>query len=290
MISSTFNYIIHLKAYMESPQQSQLNRLPRLKPRGGLRVMRAAIWALLLREVQTRFGQYRLGYVWVILEPLFTIGILLFLFGRIMQRTLPGIEYEIFLLNGILPFYMFRSGVTQALSATQSNKGLFSYRPVKPIDALLARNFLEFLLKFIAYIFFSSAFLWFGYSISLERVPELLFYWGLLFIFMMAFSLIFMVIGDFSKEIGKFLSVSFLILYFLSGIIYSIHIIPAQYREYLLWNPLIHIFESMRHAVAPTYNLVQGISLQYFLLWTIFSLFFGLLLYKRFEHRMVKSK
>lgn len=273
---------------MELP--SQFKKLPRLKPRGGLSVMRAAIRALLLRELQTRFGQYRLGYVWVLLEPLLSIGIMIFLFGTIMQRTLPGMEYEIFLLNGIIPFFMFRSGVTQALSATQSNKGLFSYRPVKPIDALLARIFLEFLLKFIAYIFFSLAFLWFGSSISFEHIPALLFYWLLLFIFMLAFGLIFMVIGDFSKEVGKFLSVGFLILYLLSGILYSIQIIPVQYREYLLWNPLIHIIELMRHAVAPAYELVSGISLSYFVIWIILSLFIGLLLYKRFERQMVKSK
>ena len=275
---------------MESPPQSPLKKLPRLKPRGGLSVMRAAIRALLLRELQTRFGQYRLGYVWVLLEPLFSIGIMIFLFGTVMQRTLSGTEYEIFLLNGIIPFFMFRSGVTQALSATQSNKGLFSYRPVKPIDALLARIFLEFLLKFIAYTFFSLAFLWFGSSISFEHIPALLFYWLLLFIFMLAFSLIFMVIGDFSKEVGKFLSVGFLILYLLSGILYSIQIIPVQYREYLLWNPLIHIIELMRHAVAPAYELVSGISLSYFIIWIILSLFIGLLLYKRFERQMVKSK
>lgn len=275
---------------MESPPQSPLKKLPRLKPRGGLRVMRVAIWALLLRELQTRFGQYRLGYVWVLLEPLLSIGIMIFLFGTVMQRTLSGMEYEIFLLNGIIPFFMFRSGVTQALSATQSNKGLFSYRPVKPIDALLARIFLEFLLKFIAYTFFSLAFLWFGYSISFEHIPELIFYWMLLFVFMMAFSLIFMVIGDFSKEVGKFLSVGFLILYLLSGILYSIHIIPVQYREYLLWNPLIHIIELMRHAVAPNYELVSGINLTYFILWIIGTMFIGLVLYKRFERHMVKSK
>lgn len=275
---------------MDLPSQSKLKKLPRLKPRGGLGVMRAAIRALLLRELQTRFGQYRLGYVWVLLEPLLTIGILLFLFGTIMQRTLPGIEYEIFLLNGILPFFMFRSGVTQALNATQANKGLFSYRPVKPIDALLARNFLEFLLKFIAYIFFSLVFLWLSYAISFEHIPELLFYWGLLFVFMVAFSLIFMVIGDFSQEISKFLSVAFLILYLLSGIIYSIHMVPVQYREYLLWNPLIHIIELMRHAVAPNYELVSGINLTYFILWIIGTMFIGLVLYKRFERRMVKSK
>src|SRR5690606_30187526 len=251
---------------MEFPEQSQLKKLPRLKARGGLQVMHASIRALLLRELQTRFGQYRLGYLWVFLEPLLTIGVMVVLFGTVMQRTLPGMDYAVFLINGIIPFFMFRTGVTLAISATESNRGLFSYRPVKPIDALLARNVLEFLLKFTAYIAFTAAFVWFGYNISFEQIPQLLGYWSLLFIFMMACSLIFVVIGDFSKELNKFLSVFFLILYFLSGILYSIHIIPAEYREYLLYNSLIHIFELMRHAVAPSYSLVPGMSLIYFII------------------------
>ena len=102
---------------MESLPQSQIKKLPRLKPRGGLSVMRSAIRALLLRELQTRFGQYRLGYVWVLLEPLLTIGFKLLIFGSLMQRVLSGISYEIFLVNGILPFFMFRSGVMQSLRA-----------------------------------------------------------------------------------------------------------------------------------------------------------------------------
>ncbi|TCM68388.1 capsular polysaccharide transport system permease protein [Acinetobacter calcoaceticus] len=252
--------------------------------------MAVSIRALFLREIQTRFGQYRLGYLWIILEPLFTIGLLLVLFGAIMQRTLPNISYEVFLLNGIVAFRMFRSGLAQSLGAAQANKGLFSYRPVKPIDALIARNILEFFLSFTAYIFFSAVFLWLGLEISFEAIPTLLGYWLLLFLFMLSFSLIFIVLGDLSSELSKLMSVIFLILYFLSGVMYSVHIIPAQYREYFLYNPLIHIFEPMRHAVAPAYPLVDGISLSYVLTWIGLSLLLGLLLYKRFERRMIKSK
>ena len=273
-----------------SQQQLMLRKLPRLKPRSGLKVMQVSIRALILRELQTRFGQYRLGYLWVFLEPLFSIGIMVLVFGTVMQRTLPGVSYEVFLLNGIIPFFMFRTGVVLGISATESNKGLFSYRPVKPIDALLARNILEFLLKFTAYLCFTAIFAWFGFAISFEALPQLIGYWALLFLFMFAFSLVFLVIGDFSKEIGKFLSGLFLVLYLLSGILYSIHIIPPQYQSYLLLNPLIHVFELMRNAVAPNYPLVSGISLNYFVLWLIGTLFLGLLLYKRFERRMVKSK
>jgi len=46
----------------------------------------------------------------------------------------------------------------------------------------------------------------------------------------------------------------------------------------------------MRHAVAPSYQLVSGISLAYFVIWLIVTMFVGLVLYKRFERRMVKTK
>lgn len=275
---------------MELQPQSSLKKLPRLKPRGGFSVMRAAIRALLLRELQTRFGQYRLGYLWIFLEPLLTLGVMFFLFATIRERIVSGIEFEIFLVNGMIPFFMFRTGVTQAMSAVQSNRGLFTYKPVKPVDAVIARNLLEFLLKFIAYVAFSAAFIWFGYHVSFDQIPQLICYWGLLFVFMLGMSLIFMIIASVSNEIQKIISVFFLVIYLLSGILYPISIIPIQYREYLLWNPLIHIFELMRHAVAPTYPLVQGISLSYFVLWMIGSLFIGLLLYKRFEKHMLKTK
>lgn len=262
----------------------------KLIPRSGLKVMSASIRALFLRELQTRFGQFRLGYLWVLLEPLLTIGVMVILFGSIMHKILPGIRYEIFLINGIIPFFMFRTGVSQAMSAVRSNQGLFSYKPVKPIDAMVARNLLELFLKFTAYISFSLVFILIGYDISFSNIPELLGYWLVLFVFMIGFSLIFMVLADFSKEIEKFVSVIFLLLYLMSGVLYSIQIIAPQYREYLLWNPLIHIFELMRHAVCPSYELVSGISFSYVVIWTIASLFIGLLLYKRFEKRMISSK
>ncbi|WP_151791649.1 ABC transporter permease [Acinetobacter soli] len=268
----------------------QIKTLPKLKPRNGLSVMYASVRALFLRELQTRFGQYRLGYFWILLEPALHIGFMLLLFGRISNSIIPGIDYEIFLVNGILPFFMFRTTLSKALDAVQANKGLFSYKPVKPIDTLVARSFLELFLHFSAFVFFSAILLWCGYTMSFEAIPQLIGLWILLYLLSFSMGLVFMVLGDISSEVNKFISTFFLILYFLSGVIYSIHLIPLQYQGYLLWNPIVHMVELMRHAVSPSYPLVDGISLSYIFVWFIVSLLFGLLLYKRFEQRMVRSK
>jgi hypothetical protein len=37
--------------------------------RSPLAVQRAVLFALIVRELRTRFGRYRLGYLWVVLEP-----------------------------------------------------------------------------------------------------------------------------------------------------------------------------------------------------------------------------
>ena len=269
---------------------SDINTRPeRLKPRGGLAVQYAAIRALFLREFQTRFGHYRLGYLWAILEPALQVFFFLIIFGAIMKRAIPGMDYSLFLINGMLPFFMFMRSATRSLSAVESNTGLFSYRSVKPIDALIARTALESALYFAVYIIFSSILLLIGKEINFSHIPFLLLCWFLLFIFSIGFSLIMMVLGNLSEEIGKFIGAIFFIFYLASAIIYSVHIVPVQYQSYILWNPIVHCLESMRHAVSPTYP-ADHVSILYFIKSLIVILFLGLLLYRVSEKGMLKSK
>lgn len=72
--------------------------------RSGLEVQQAAVKALFLREIKTRFGKYRLGYLWAVLEPAGHLLILLTIFGYVMHRTMPDISFPVFLINGLIPF------------------------------------------------------------------------------------------------------------------------------------------------------------------------------------------
>ena len=273
----------------DTPEQP-LIRLPRFKPRGGLEVMYASIRALFLRELQTRFGHYRIGYLWAFLEPALNVIFMLILFGAIMKRTLPGIDYTVFLLNGILPFFVFMRSATQSLSAIQSNQGLLSYRSVKPIDTVIARTTLETLLYFFCYLILTLIIIWFGLSISFSQIPLLLFLWLILYIFSIGFSCIMMVIGEFLPEVGKLIGAVFIVVYFMSGAMIPLHIVPEKYLVFFLWNPIAHLLELMRASVAPTYSILHGVSLSYVLMSTLTVVFLGLLLTVAFTDRMVKTK
>ena len=57
----------------------------------------------------------------------------------------------------------------------------------------------------------------------------------------------------------------------------------------MLWNPIPHVIEHMRHAIAPAYP-VDHVDFSYFLKALIIVLFSGLLLYRGNERSMMTSR
>ncbi len=264
---------------------------PSATHRTSLQIQIAAVRALFWREVHTRFGAYnlRLGYFWVLLAPGMQVLFFLIVFSTIKIKVVPYMDFTLFLVSGILPWAVFASSASRALGAVEANKALFIYRPVRLIDTIIARTTLEVLLNFNVFCVFLFFLWWFGKEVSIEHVPLLALSWILLWIFSIGFALIMMVIGYRSAELGKFIMIFIRILYFGSGIMYSLHILPPEALSYVLWNPLPHIIEPIRHAIAPTYPM-DHVSLAYFLKSLIFVLFIGLLLYRSNERSMMTSR
>lgn len=271
------------------PMSVQLPPYRPIKHRSGLKVMGAAFHALLMRELQTRFGGYRLGYLWAPLEIIFQVAIYLIIFGTIMARVLPGMDYKLFLVAGLVPFRMMSTIATRSLGAVDANQGLLMYRSVRHIDVIIARAFLEVIIYFFTFVLLLGVLAFIGIPISFARLDVVLFCWITLFLFAFGLALIMMVIGHYGGEISKVIGLIFTILYFASGVIYSIHIIPEPYFSYLLYNPFIHNIELMRHALAPNYPAYH-IDMGYFLKWMVGVNFLGLLMYKAVEKDLIRSK
>lgn len=259
--------------------------------RSSWQIQVATVRALFFRELLTRFGtdQLRLGYIWAVLSPGLQVLMMVVIFSIIKVRVVPNMDYVLFLVAGIVPWMLFSSSATRALGAVEANKGLFNYRPVLPIDAVIARTLLEGVLYFAVFVLFLSGLWWLGYEISVSHVPLLLVSWLLLWLFSLGFALIMMVIGHWSAEIARFVSILIRIMYFISGILYSLHVLPEEYLAYVLWNPVPHVIEHMRHALAPTYP-IDHVSYGYFLASTLVVMFVGLLLYRGAERSMVTTK
>lgn len=92
--------------------------------KGGLRTLwkyRELLGTLAQKDFRVRFVQTRLGYIWAVIQPLFLIAILTFLFGRVLNVDTLNIPYPLFALSGqvLWSFFSF-SAVQGGQSLVQS--------------------------------------------------------------------------------------------------------------------------------------------------------------------------
>lgn len=256
--------------------------------RSGLEVQQAAVKALFLREIKTRFGKYRLGYLWAILEPAAHLLVLLTIFGYVKNRTMPDISFPVFLLNGLIPYFIFSHIAIRSIGAIEANQGLFNYRPVKPIDTVIARALLETIIYAAVYFILMTVAGMSGEIFSFNHLITLISTWFLLITFSFGMGLIFMVMGNIYPETEKFLPILIKPLYFVSCVMFPLHAIPKEYWSYLLWNPIVHAVELSRESVVASY--VSGdVSLTYLALCALCTLFIGLVMYRLSEEVMLTS-
>ena len=216
------------------------------------------------------------------------MAVLFAIFGYFMQRTMPDISFTVFLINGLIPYFIFTNISNRSIKAIEANSGLFNYRPVKPIDTVFARMLLEVLIYTVVYIILMTVLAFIGESIDVHQILVLSLSWFFLIMFSCGVGLIFMVAGCTIKEMEKFIPILLKPLYFVSCIMFPLHSIPAEYRSYFLFNPIVHAVELSRESVVDGYSS-SGVSIGYLAFCSVSVFFIGLALYRINEESMLSS-
>jgi len=246
-----------------------------------------SVWkALLLREALYRLFGSRAAWVWLLMEPVVHIVFLMFIFTVVRARIVGGIETPLWLMVGLLAFFMFKRAGMQAMNAVGANQALFAYRQVKPVDTVLTRAALEgFLMLLVAILLFAGAGL-LGIAIipadPLAVFEAFFALWLLGLGFGLGASVAAVLVPEFAKLIGLIM----IPLYFLSGVIFPIASVPLPYREWLMLNPVAHGLEATRLGFAPYYQAVPEMNIAYLYGCALVSIFFGLALHTRFALRL----
>ena len=241
----------------------------------------SVLFALFLRELKTRFGEKRFGAFWVIGEPLLHLLMLLSVFVFLRTRMMPQVPFELFLITGLVPYFVFQHIVTGLMSCIDANKALFAYRPVKPIDAYLTRVILEVLIYGIIFVVMIIGFGFFmGLDIVIYHPLMFMSIFFMLILMGFAFGVGASLIVDVFPTAKIIIKVSMMPLYFLSGIMYPLWIVPSQYLHYLEYNPIVHLIELLRESFFSHYPRVNGISFSYPLSITLITLFLALYFYR----------
>ncbi len=247
----------------------------------AIQVYKNVIWALLMRETQTRFGRYNLGLLWALLVPLFQVLVFSIVFGFFLHRTIPGIPYPIFLLTGFVPFNMFRNTLMTSLGAIHSNQGLLVYNQICPLDPLVTRVVYEFLVFSVVMILFLVASVWLGLQPSLHQPLQIFTAVIALIMLTSGAGLIIGTLAHQHAELERIVPIFVRPLLFVSGVIHPFSAIPAKFQTYLLYNPLLHILETFRVGLFPHYPASDKINVFYPIALGIVMLTIGLALYEQ---------
>jgi len=235
--------------------------------------------ALLKRESITRFGKFKLGFVWMMLDPLVSTIVLGLVFGPFIGRSSGEIPYAFFLLCGFMNLKCLTGPMMAGIGAIESNKGLMIFKQLKPIDPFIARFVFELAISSFSFIVFCAFGIWFGMQISLQHIFQLIASFLLTWLMGCGAGLILGVLVVKTKEVQKIATYIQRPLFFLSCVMYSISSIPNEYAKLLLLNPLAHTIEQTRISLFPNY-IANGTNLIYPTFWTLCLLSLGLAIYR----------
>ncbi|PKO87763.1 MAG: ABC transporter [Betaproteobacteria bacterium HGW-Betaproteobacteria-12] len=247
-----------------------------------------AVWrALFLHEALIRISGGRARWFWLLADPLAHMAFLAFVLTAFRSQLVAGMDTYLWIVVGLVSFFLFRRAAMQGMHAIDSNKAMFAYRQVKPVDTVFVRAALETFVMLLTGLF----------ALVILRLLDrdimpgdpLLLIVALFGIWLLALGigLIFAVPIRLVQESAVILNFLFLPLYLVSGVILPVARIPFPYQEWLLYNPLVHGLEAARLGFAPGYLAIAGLDLNYLYAWGVGTVFIGLALQLRFSERLI---
>lgn len=215
---------------------------------------RLVLWALLRREAVTRFGRYKMGVLWMLIEPLIGVIVIGLIFGPLIGRTAPDMPYAFFLLNGFVLLKTFSATMMAGIGAINSSMGLLIFPKVRPLDLILSRFMFEFITSIVSFIVFCMIGMWMGIPLSLGYLQFLLATFVITWLLGCSGGLILSVSSAYYESTDKIASFIRRPLLFVSCVLYPLSNLPEQAQKILLYNPLVHTIELSRKCLFPLYH------------------------------------
>ncbi|MBQ0730939.1 MAG: ABC transporter permease [Oleispira antarctica] len=256
--------------------------------RTSLQIMLDTIFALMMRELKTRFGAKKLGYFWAIIEPAAQASIMALIFSLMGRNSLSGVPVALFMISGIMPFKLFSKLLTQLSSSVQANKALFTYRQVSILDPLITRLIIEVATYIVVLCIILSVMAWMGFNIEMQDFLAFLMVNLLLISLALGLGISLCVASVYWEDTNKIVGMIMMPMFLISGIFFTATMIPQKYLYLFDWNPIFHIIELTRQAMFVSYTSPVG-DWQYVAFCALVANAAGLMLYQVSRQRFITS-
>jgi capsular polysaccharide transport system permease protein len=207
---------------------------------------RHIIWALLMREMNTRYGRNNIGYLWLIVEPMIFCTGVTALYSLIRAPFEYGMTIAQFTITGYMPMIMFRQGVGYSGNATRANNGLLYHRRITPLHLFMGRFITEFCGTTLAYI----VIVFLAHMVGVMPYPKdiLLLLGGWLLLALQAFgcAMFMNALSEIFEFVERFIAILTYLFLPISGFMFMMSNLPSSVAKYAKYVPFVHCFEMMR--------------------------------------------
>src|SRR5215471_3694493 len=83
---------------------------------------RELIYFFVWRDVKVRYKQTLIGVLWVVIQPLMTMGVFTIFFGRLAKIPSQGLPYPVFYFTALVPWAYFSSALTNCTNIVVNNQ------------------------------------------------------------------------------------------------------------------------------------------------------------------------
>lgn len=212
------------------------------------------IVALMLREISMTNGRSILGYLWEILIPVVAIILFTVIAGAYFRSPPIGSNFPLFYASGILPFNFAIEIVARVSNSVRFSRPLLNYPNVSFLHALLARFLIAAITKMVVFALVL-------YTIVVLYDMSTYFDYQAILVALALTFMLGLAVGSFNCLIASFLPAYDRVwqvitrpLFLFSAILYLFETVPLPYRDWLWWNPAIHLVGLMRRGLYPTYD------------------------------------
>jgi len=230
-----------------------------IKPRTGWQLIdckeliayRDLFYFLVWRDIKVRYAQSVLGIGWAVIQPVFSMIVFTLIFGRLASIPSDGVPYAIFSFVALVPWAYFSNAMTDSSSSLVISAGMIQkiYFPrlIIPLTAILAKlvDFcIAFVLLLILMPFFGILPTWQVVFIPLLVVLMTLTAAGI-GMWLTALAIQF-------RDVRYGLQFGVQLLMYASPVVYSVTLIPDEFRQLYALNPMVGVIEGFRSSLLGT--------------------------------------